>query len=224
MRFGTILTAALLTGGLLLPTPAVADDAAATPTSEPTTAVVASPGEAVEQPVGAVEQVSVAASAPKAAGPRGRLAVGDSLMVSVTPWMSAQGFRVHAKVGRQFSTAPGIVRSFGSALPRNLVVELGTNGTVSLAACKSVVRTAGKNRRVFLVTARVPRSWEAGNLRTLKACDASYSSKRVRIIDWYAHSAGHPEWFVSDRVHLSASGRKAFRQLIDRAVDKHGLR
>jgi hypothetical protein len=154
---------------------------------------------------------------------RSRLAVGDSLMVSVTPWMRSKGFRVHAKVGRQFSTAPGIVRSFGADLPRNVVVELGTNGTVSLRACRSVVRAAGKNRRVFLVTPRVPRSWEAGNVRTLRACDRSFAAKRVRIIDWHGHSKGHPEWFAGDRVHLSSSGRRAFSRLIVRAVDRHGL-
>lgn len=208
-----------------MPSSALADDGAVAPSPEPAATTVAAPvDQSAEQPVVAVEQVSVAASVPKAAGPRGRLAVGDSLMVSVTPWMSSHGFRVHAKVGRQFSTAPGIVRSFGSKLPRNLVVELGTNGTVSLGACRSVIETAGKYRRVFLVTARVPRSWEAGNIRTMKACDASYAAKRVRIIDWYAHSAGHPEWFVGDRVHLSSSGRKAFQQLIDSEVDAHGLR
>jgi hypothetical protein len=215
----------LLTGGLLLPAPAMADDATATASAEPTAAVVETPADqSADQPVVAVEQVSATGGAPRAAGPRGRLAVGDSLMVSVTPWMSAQGFRVHAKVGRQFSTAPGIVRSFGSSLPRNLVVELGTNGTVAPGACRSVITTAGKYRRVFLVTARVPRSWEAGNIATLRSCDASYSAKRVRIIDWYAHSAGHPEWFGGDRVHLSSSGRAAFQQLIDGAVDKYGLR
>ena len=145
---------------------------------------------------------------PATAATPSRLAVGDSLMVSVTPWMRAQGFRVHAKVGRQFSTAPGIVRSFGSKLPRNVVVELGTNGTVSLSACRSVVNAAGKYRRVFLVTPRVPRSWEAGNIRTLRACDASFSARRVRIIDWHTYSAEHSEWFAADRVHLSSSGRE----------------
>ena len=220
-----VLTGALLTGGLLMPSQALADDGAVAPSPEPAATSVAAPvDQSAEQPVVAVEQVDVAASVPKAAGPRGRLAVGDSLMVSVTPWMSSHGFRVHAKVGRQFSTAPGIVRSFGSKLPRNLVVELGTNGTVSLGACRSVIQTAGKYRRVFLVTARVPRSWEAGNIRTMKSCDASFAAKRVRIIDWYSHSAGHPEWFVSDRVHLSSSGRRAFQELIDSEVDAHGLR
>jgi hypothetical protein len=219
------VTGAILTVGLMVPGQAVADDVAATPSPEPTATDVSVPiDQSVEQPTVTVEQVSTPVSVPKAAGPRGRLAVGDSLMVSVTPWMRSHGFRVHAKVGRQFSTAPGIVRGFGTRLPRNLVVELGTNGTVSLAACRSVIRTAGKYRRVFLVTARVPRSWEAGNIRTLRACDASFAKRRVRIVDWYAHSAGHPEWFVGDRVHLSASGRRAFSRLIDAAVDKHGLR
>lgn len=207
----------------MMPGQAAAEDVVATPAPEATvTAETAPVDQSVEAPAPAVEQVSVA-SVPKAAGPRGRLAVGDSLMVSVTPWMRSQGFRVHAKVGRQFITAPGIVRSFGSDLPRNLVIELGTNGTVSLSTCRSVVRTAGKYRRVFLVTPRVPRSWEAGNLTTLRACDASFSSRRVRIVDWHAHSDGHPEWFAADRVHLSSAGRTAFSRLIDRAVDKHGL-
>ncbi len=225
MRLGAVLTGMILTGGLLLPSQALADDGTATPSPEPSATDVAVPvAEPVETPGVAVEQVSVAVSVPKAAGPRGRLAVGDSLMVSVTPWMRQQGFTVHAKVGRQFSTAPGIVRSFGSKLPRNVVVELGTNGTVSLGACRSVIETAGKYRRVFLVTARVPRSWEAGNIRTIRACDATYASKRVRVIDWHTHSSGHPEWFAGDRVHLSSTGRQAFQRLIDAEVDAHGLR
>ncbi|HYN56959.1 MAG TPA: hypothetical protein VES03_07160 [Motilibacterales bacterium] len=236
VRIGVILTCGLLAGALMVPAQAAAEEGAATPSLDPmvtavtppadVTAPAAQPAEAPaapEVPAATVEQVSVA-SVPKAVGPRGRLVVGDSLMVSVTPWMRSQGFRVHAKVGRQFSTAPGIARSFGSTLPRNLVIELGTNGTVSPRTCRSAVGTAGKYRRVFLVTPRVPRSWEAGNLTTLRACDASFSARRVRIIDWHAHSAGHPEWFAADRVHLSSAGRSAFSRLIDRAVDKHGLR
>jgi hypothetical protein len=200
VRLGAVVTALVVAGGVGAPAQVVADD----------TAQVAA-------------TTSQVAGSPATSGASSRLAVGDSLMVSVTPWMRAKGFRVHAEVGRQFSTAPGIVRSFGSDLPRNVVVELGTNGTVSLAACRSVVRAAGKQRRVFLVTPRVPRSWEQGNLRTLRACDSSFAPRRVRIIDWHEHSAGHPEWFAGDQVHLSASGRRAFARLIVRAVDRHGL-
>ncbi len=144
-------------------------------------------------------------------------------MVSVTSQMRRKGFQVHAKVGRQFSTAPGIVRGYAARLPRNVVIELGTNGTIRASDCRAVVRRAGKNRRVFLVTPRVPRSWQKANLRTLRACDRRYKASRVRIVDWYGYSAGHPNWFAADRVHLSASGQRAFARLIDRELDKHGL-
>jgi hypothetical protein len=154
---------------------------------------------------------------------RSRLVVGDSLMVGASPLMRRQGFSVHAKVGRQFSTAPGIVRSYGRGLARNVVIELGTNGTVSLSACRAVVTAAGPSRRVFLVTNRVPRSWQDPNNATLRECDRSFAASRVRLIDWHAASAGHPEWFAADGVHTSAAGRRAFAALITRAVDRHGL-
>lgn len=159
-----------------------------------------------------------------AEGPGGRLIVGDSLTVGIAPWLRSHGFGVHAKVGRQFSAAPSIVGGFGSRLPRNVIVALGTNGTVSLSACQRVVRTAGRNRRVFLVTLRVPRSWEAGNLRTLRSCNRSFAKKRVKMINWYGYSAGHPEWFGGDGVHMTASGQRAYRRLIARVVDSHRLR
>lgn len=153
---------------------------------------------------------------------QGRLAVGDSLLVGASALLRRSGFDVHARVGRQFSTAPAIVRSYGTSLPRNVVIELGTNGTVSLATCRRTVRAAGPDRRVFLVTNRVPRTWQDANNATLRACNRSFAARRVRIIDWHAASAGHPEWLAADGVHTSASGRRAFARLIDRAVDRHG--
>ena len=170
-------------------------------------------------PVGASE-----ASTPTLAPPRGRLLVGDSLGVSVSGRLGARGFRVHAQVGRQFSAAPAIVRSQGARLPRNVVVELGTNGTITLAHCRSVVRIAGRDRMVFLVTNRVPRSWERANRRTVRTCNRSFAGPRVKVINWYRHSAGHPEWIAGDRVHLAPAGQRAFARLIDRSVDRRGLR
>jgi hypothetical protein len=152
---------------------------------------------------------------------RDRLLVGDSLSVGAARKMRRRGFAVHARVGRQFSTAPGILRSY-RRVPRNVVIELGTNGTVRLGHCRKAVRAAGRGRRVFLVTNRVPRSWQRSNNRTLRACNRSFARSRVRIIDWHRASAGHPEWFGPDRVHLTRSGTRAFARLIDRAVDRHG--
>jgi hypothetical protein len=219
-------------GVSLLAGPAQADTATgATTTTTPTTTTTGgtstsssasgatSDSTAVPPPAG----VTVTEAVVAVRSTRSRLAVGDSLMVGASPLMRRHGFSVHAKVGRQFSTAPGIVRSYGRRLARNVVIELGTNGTVSLSACQAVVRAAGPSRRVFLVTNRVPRSWQDSNNATLRACDRSFARARVRLIDWHAASAGHPDWFAADGVHTTAAGRRAFAALITRAVERYGL-
>jgi hypothetical protein len=151
-----------------------------------------------------------------------RLVVGDSLTVGARVALRQRGFVVHARVGRQFRAAPAILRSYGQKLPRNVVVALGTNGPVALSTCKVVVRIAGKNRRVFLVTNRVPRPWQAANNRTLRRCDRAFPAVRVAVVDWYRISSGHRSWMVSDGIHHTTAGRAAFVRALDRAVDKYG--
>lgn len=238
-RIAVVLAACSL-GVSLLATPALADTSdGSTVASDPSVASdttvapdtsTAATTVTADTTVAGTQTASVSAPADlpaeetvvRAAARRGRLAVGDSLTVGVTPRLRRLGFSIQAKVGRQFSTAPGIVASYGGRLPRNVVIALGTNGTVSLAACRAVVRRAGPARRVFLVTNRVPRSWQDSNNATLRACDRSFAANRVRIIDWHAASAGHPQWFSGDSIHPSSSGRAAFARLIDRAVDRYG--
>jgi hypothetical protein len=212
-RATALIGAVLLGVSLVTAAPATADTATTPPTA---------PQPLSDSAVLAPSDLDTSERVVTARIASGRLAVGDSLMVGATPLMRRAGFAIHARVGRQFSTAPGIVAGYGRALPRNVVIELGTNGTVSLAACRRVVRTAGPGRRVFLVTNRVPRSWQDSNNATLRRCDRSFAASRVRLIDWHRASAGHPEWFAADGVHTSAAGRRAFARLIDRAVDRYG--
>ncbi len=176
-------------------------------------------------PVVAAIPVSTGARAPLARKPpKGRFIVGDSLTVGVSPSLHSAGFRVDGQVGRQFAVGPGIVRAQGRRLPRNVVVALGTNGAITLSTCRSIVKTAGKHRRVFLVTNRVPRSWQGRNNKVLRQCNRSFKASRVRMIDWYSATRGAPHLLAGDGFHLSSAGRERFARLIDRTVDKHGLR
>jgi hypothetical protein len=189
-------------------------DAAGAPASGVAAAAV--PTSMVATPVPTAEAVRTSARG------RDRLAIGDSLMVGAAARMGRRGFAVHARVGRQFSSAPAIIRSYGARLPRNVVIELGTNGTITLSHCRAVVRAAGRGRKVFLVTNRVPRSWERANNRTLRRCDRGFRSGRVHLVDWHRASAGHPEWLARDGFHPIGYGQRRFVRLIDQAVDRKG--
>jgi hypothetical protein len=165
---------------------------------------------------------------PALAGPpRGRLGVGDSIMLSAEDELLGLGFDdVNAKVGRQFGAGLWIVRhrAGDGTLPKRVVVHLGTNGTIDPDDCAALIEAAGPRRRVFLTTIKVPRSWEAPNNHTLNAC--ARTSDQVHVIRWWTKSHDRPEWFASDGYHLNVEGRLAFARFVDTKVDRvlQGLR
>jgi hypothetical protein len=164
--------------------------------------------------------VVAAPSALAAAPPRGRFAVGDSIMLSAKPELRERGFVVNAKVGRQFGAGVWIVRhkAEDGTLPKRVIVHLGTNGTIDPADCDHLIGYAGPRRRVFLTTIKVPRSWEDPNNDTLNACANAH--EKVHVIRWWAKSHDHPEWFADDGYHLNAEGQQIFASFVDREVDQ----
>jgi hypothetical protein len=139
--------------------------------------------------------------------------------------LQARGFTVDAKVGRQFGASYNAVVKLrrGHRLPANIVVHLGTNGTIALRDCTALVDAVGPGRRVFLVNVRVPRPWTHRNNVTIGRCDAAFAPNRVVVVDWAGTANGHREWFGADNVHPDAVGRTAYVRLIDDAVTTQGL-
>jgi len=151
--------------------------------------------------------------------------LGDSVMLGSKPWFSSRGWRVDAQVGRQFSAGLPILRSYArsGSMPRNVVVSLGTNGTVSPSDCRSMVIAAGPARRVFLVNNHADRSWIAGNNRAIRACAAAFARNRVIVIDWATPAGAHPGWFGSDGIHPNSTGRRNYTGLVGAALARTGL-
>jgi len=155
-----------------------------------------------------------------AAIPRGRVAIGDSVMLGAAEELRARGFRrVDAVVSRQFYSADDVLRSYrrSGRLARNVVIGLGTNGYATLQQCHSAV-AAAPHRAVFLVNNRVPRVWQAKNNRVLGACAGDFG--RVRLINWYRKSSGHPSWLASDGYHLTSLGQRRYARFVDSRVDR----
>ncbi|MDO8309545.1 MAG: hypothetical protein Q7V58_14465 [Actinomycetota bacterium] len=161
-------------------------------------------------------------SIPASAAPDGdRYALGDSVMLGAKSNLKARGFSiVDAAVSRQAYSGPALLRKRGESLPKDVVIHLGTNGTFPLDVCKKIVKAAGKERRVFLVTVHVKRSWTKGNNAVIRDCAASFRAGRVTVVDWDWAASRHPEWLYSDGAHLNPAGAKAFARIISQAIER----
>lgn len=147
------------------------------------------------------------------------ITIGDSVQLGAKWVLLKKGVDiVDAKVSRQAVTGPGLLRKRGDTLPTNVVIHLGTNGSYSLEDCKTMVKIAGPERRVFMLTLAVPRRWEKVNNDTIRRCARAFPPGRVQIIDWKAATKAHPTWLYSDGIHLPPAGAKGYARLIERAV------
>ncbi len=45
----------------------------------------------------------------------------------------------------------------------------------------------------------------------------------MKVLDWNAYSRGHPAWFASDGLHLSAEGAVQFAIFLHRTLQRYGL-
>jgi hypothetical protein len=172
--------------------------------------------------VGATATLALAAPA-AAEGVPDRYALGDSVMLGAKSNLKSLGFDiVDATVSRQAYGAAALLRKRGAALPANVVVHLGTNGTFPMDVCRAIVRSAGERRQVFLVTVHVDRSWTASNNRMLRACAEEFGPDRVTLVDWNAAANRNPRWLYTDGAHLRPAGARGYAQLIDEAVDRTG--
>jgi hypothetical protein len=148
-------------------------------------------------------------------------AVGDSVMIDMQPNLQSDipGINVDGLVSRQFETGIGVVQADRAAgtLGSVLVVELGTNGTVTSGDVDAMMQAAAGVKRVVFVNVDVPRSWEASDNATLASGVARYPGVAV-LADWYSMSSSHPEWFNADQVHLQPAGAAALAGLIAQDV------
>jgi lysophospholipase L1-like esterase len=127
------------------------------------------------------------------------------------------GVHVDGLVSRQFETGIGVVQAERAAgtLGTVLVVELGTNGSVTTANFDAMMQAASGVTRVVFVNINVPRSWMAPDNAVLAAGVARYPGVAV-LADWNALSTPHPEWFTPDQVHLQPAGASALAGLVAR--------
>lgn len=147
-------------------------------------------------------------------------AIGDSIMEDIKPYLSSR-FRyitINAKEGRHIEEAPAIVSQMknNGTLGNIVILELGTNGPVTINQMNSLIKQIGSKTQMIVTTTRVPRPWEDQVNQTMRQSAAAYPN--VTLVDWYSASSGHPDYFEPDMVHLNQTGSQIFTNLLVNAA------
>jgi peptidoglycan/LPS O-acetylase OafA/YrhL len=141
--------------------------------------------------------------------------IGDSILHDVAPFIKNHFPEaiIDYRVGRQMSEVPEVIKQLeGSGqLGEYVIIQLGTNGPFVKTDLLNLLKSLG-NKKVYLVNCRVPRVWETTVNQTLEEVVSSMSN--TVLVDWYNASAGHPEFFANDGVHLTRAGGETYANLI----------
>ncbi|HKH12176.1 MAG TPA: acyltransferase family protein [Rubrobacter sp.] len=148
-------------------------------------------------------------------------AIGDSVMLgSAIPLQKQVDISVlDAQVGMQVSYAIDVLRSRQAAgqLGDTVIVDLGNNGVFTRWQFEEIMRILEDSDRVVFVNVRVARPWERPNNEVIAEGVARHPE--AELVDWYSASAGQPELFVSDGVHLQPPGQRLYAALISERVE-----
>ena len=147
-------------------------------------------------------------------------AIGDSVLLGARHALekSIADAQTDAEVGRQAAALLTRLQKLRETwlLADQVLVHLGTNGVVTEPQLRAALDGLRDRTRVVVVNAAAPRRWVAPNNALIDRVLTDYGN--AVLADWASVADGHPEFFVSDGVHLSASGQRAFVGEILRAL------
>jgi peptidoglycan/LPS O-acetylase OafA/YrhL len=158
-----------------------------------------------------------AAAPPFAPAPPRVTAIGDSVMLGAQRALVqflGDRLQLDANVSRHMPEAIDVVRTLRAAgqLGDEVVLHLGTNGTVTDGQFEEMMQLLVGVKRVLVVNAKVDRPWEQQVNETLAAGVQHYPN--AVLFDWHAAGDAHPELFVADGVHLTGDGARYYALLI----------
>jgi peptidoglycan/LPS O-acetylase OafA/YrhL len=147
--------------------------------------------------------------------------VGDSVMLGVSQWIAHEVHvvRVDAVVGRQAITTRDVIAQMAQAgtVQPIMILDLGNNGTVEEPTLRSILTLLRGCKEVVIVNARVPRPWQDDNDVLMSRVVPEYPN--AVLANWYAASAGHPEFFAADGVHPDLAGAQVYAHTIVVAIE-----
>jgi hypothetical protein len=154
---------------------------------------------------------------------RAPLAIGDSVLLGAAVETAAIGYEVDVRGCRQVSEGLDVLRRRArrGALPRVVVVALGSNAAFTLADVRAALRVLGPRRLLGLVTPREIRGTSYEDAATLRRAAARWP-RRIELVDWVKHVKRHRGMTYADGIHLTPAGRRALAGLLKAPLVRGG--
>ena len=97
-----------------------------------------------------------------------------------------------------------------------VIFDLGNNNRLTESDVRTLFELLKSQPKMIVVNTAVPRSWRDDNNLLIQKVIADYPE--AHLIDWATISAGHPEYFAPDGVHLSDAGGDVYVSAILEAL------
>ena len=149
-------------------------------------------------------------SEPTATQAGGLWVTGDSVILGIHYELDARSniAIINARVGRQAPELIEVMRADKANAPDSTVIfNLGNNNKLTSDQVSAVFEEVKNQSRIIVVNTAVPRGWRDENNALIAQYAALYGAT---VVDWAAISAGHPEYFAPDGVHLVPAGVRAY--------------
>ena len=135
---------------------------------------------------------------------------GDSVILGIRFELDARqniGL-INARVGRQAPELLEVIRNDkANMVGSTIVMNLGNNNRLTEEQVAAIFAEVKDQPRIIVVNTAVPRGWRDENNALISQYATQYGA---RLIDWATISAGHPEYFGPDGVHLIPAGVRAY--------------
>ena len=163
-----------------------------------------------------VKDETAPATAPAGASADPVTVIGDSVILGAAGELErAIGNPAFAtEVGLQPVGAIEILKKRRAAgrLGEAVVIHVGNNVPYTSEQFDEMMQLLTGVRKVVIVNLKVPRPWEQSNNDML--ADGVRRYPNTVLVDWHAASAGRPDLFVGDGIHLRPEGQRIYADLI----------
>lgn len=149
------------------------------------------------------------------------LLIGDSIAVDVTDdfYEMFPNSVSDTKIGRITSLGKQVLDSYidEKKWEGERVIFASLSNSPINGELEAIREKIGKDMPLFLTTVRIPHDTfeEESNSKIKKFVE---ENDHTYLIDWYAASEGHDEYFDADDTHLLSAGAKAYAKCIKEAV------